>query len=124
LKQVRPTSTVYRFDTMTAGVALDVTFTTAAHDLDADAESAARPVTYVSFAAASTDGARHDVRVYLDTTAQVGRDDVGPHQDLPSSTAPRVLKVIRARARARACRPPRRDATRRVRAATPARRRP
>ena len=88
MKQVRPTSTVYRFDTMTAGVALDVTFTTAAHDLDADAESAARPVTYVSFAAASTDGARHDVRVYLDTTAQVGRDDVGPHQDLPSSTTP------------------------------------
>ena len=73
---MRPTSTVYRFDTMTAGVALDVTFTTAAHDLDADAEASARPVTYVSFAAAATDGAAHDVRVYLDTTAQVVRSSL------------------------------------------------
>lgn len=68
---VWPTQTVYQFQ---AGpVRLNVTFLTA--HLPANIEVMARPVTYVTFSAASSDGQSHSVQTYLDVTAQLCTDN-------------------------------------------------
>ena len=59
--EVTPTRTVYGFEA--GGVALSLTFLSPLlpHDLDV----LARPVTYITWEARATDGAAHDVSVYL-----------------------------------------------------------
>src|SRR5690349_8943833 len=59
--EVFPTRTVYQFSA--CGVRLTLTFLTPTlpHDLDV----MSRPVTYVDFQVASTDGASHDVALYF-----------------------------------------------------------
>ena len=64
---VLPTRTVYTFEG--AGVALTLTFTTAA--LPEDIDILSRPVTYVTYEAKATDGQSHDVAVYFDAAAEI-----------------------------------------------------
>ena len=63
---VLPTRTIYQFEA--GGIALDVTFLTPA--LPGDLDVLARPVTYVVLDARATDGAAHEVQLYLDLTAE------------------------------------------------------
>ena len=68
---VFPTRTLYIF--AGSGVQLNVTFTTPAFtDSQADL---AMPVTYMTFAVASTDGLQHAVSLYYDNTAEVAVAD-------------------------------------------------
>ncbi|WP_240762857.1 glutaminase family protein [Paenibacillus thalictri] len=63
---VRPTSTLYTFTG--GGVTLQVTFTSPL--LMDRLDILSRPASYVTFEAASNDGAVHDVRIYFDATAE------------------------------------------------------
>jgi hypothetical protein len=64
--EVLPTRTLYRFEA--GGVRLGVTFTTPALPQDLDVLS--RPVTYVTWDAAATDGKQHQVSLYFDATGE------------------------------------------------------
>jgi hypothetical protein len=64
---VLPTRTIYTFEG--AGVALTLTFTTAA--LPEDIDILSRPVTYVTYDVKATDGQSHDVAVYFDAAAEI-----------------------------------------------------
>jgi len=64
---VRPTQTSYRFDE--SGVEIRIVFTTPS--LPHDLEVLARPVTYVTWTARSTDGKGHDVQVYFDASTDL-----------------------------------------------------
>jgi hypothetical protein len=64
---VEPTRTVVEF--AGGGVALRLTFATAA--LPDDIDLLARPVTYLTYEARSTDGQVHDVAVYFDANAEL-----------------------------------------------------
>lgn len=70
--EVHPTRTVYRF--AGGGIGLELTFTTPAlpHDLDL----LARPVSYLTSAVESTDGAAHRVELYLDVTGELAVNTV------------------------------------------------
>ncbi len=63
---VLPTRTLYRFEG--AGIRLSLTFLTAA--LPEDLDLVSRPVTYLTWEAASTDGQPHEVQLYFDNTAE------------------------------------------------------
>lgn len=65
--EVLPTRTICEF--AGEGVALTLTFTTAAlpHDLDL----LARPVTYLNYTCRSTDGQEHEISIYFDARAEV-----------------------------------------------------
>jgi hypothetical protein len=65
--EVLPTRTVYEF--AGAGIKLSLTFLTPSlpHDLDV----LSRPLTYLEWTAASTDGASHEVAVYFDAGADL-----------------------------------------------------
>ena len=64
--EVKPTRTIYVFET--PGVELTLTFTTPA--LPDDLMVLARPVTYLTWDAKSADGLAHTVSVYFDATAE------------------------------------------------------
>ncbi|MGE5296577.1 MAG: glutaminase domain-containing protein, partial [Solirubrobacterales bacterium] len=64
---VLPTRTIYTFEG--AGVALTLTFMTAA--LPEDIDILSRPVTYLTYEFRATDGASHDVQVYFDASAEL-----------------------------------------------------
>lgn len=70
--QVLPTRTIYTFDG--GGVRLTLTFMTA--DLPEDLDVLSRPVTYVSWEAASTDTQSHQVSVYFDARSEIAVDHV------------------------------------------------
>jgi hypothetical protein len=88
---VSPTRTLYTFEG--AGVALTLTFMTAALPDDIDVLS--RPVTYLAHEVRSTDGKTHQVAVYFDASAEIAVNE--PRQQIEWSredTAElRVLKV-------------------------------
>ena len=65
--QVLPTRTIYTFED--AGIALTLTFMTAA--LPEDIDLLSRPVTYLTYEFRATDGKSHDVQVYLDASAEL-----------------------------------------------------
>lgn len=65
--EVLPTRTIYRFEG--AGIRLALTFLTPA--LPKDLEVLSRPVTYIVWTAAATDGKSHEVAVYLDASASL-----------------------------------------------------
>jgi len=65
--QVLPTRTIYTFEG--AGIALTLTFMTAA--LPEDIDLLSRPVTYLTYEFRATDGQSHDVQVYLDASAEL-----------------------------------------------------
>ncbi len=65
--QVLPTRTIYTFEG--AGIALTLTFMTAA--LPEDIDLLSRPVTYLTCDFRATDGKSHDVQVYLDASAEL-----------------------------------------------------
>ncbi|MDI9431782.1 MAG: DUF4965 domain-containing protein [Planctomycetota bacterium] len=65
--QVLPTRTIYTFEG--AGIALTLTFMTAA--LPEDIDLLSRPVTYLTYEFRATDGKEHDVQVYLDASAEL-----------------------------------------------------
>ncbi len=64
---VLPTRTIYTFEG--AGVALTLTFMTAA--LPEDIDILSRPVTYLTWETKSTDGKQHEVQVYFDASAEL-----------------------------------------------------
>ncbi|MCX5644292.1 MAG: DUF4965 domain-containing protein [Phycisphaerae bacterium] len=64
---VLPTRTIYTFEG--AGVALQLTFLTAALPQDIDILS--RPVTYLTYSVRATDGKKHEVQVYFDAAADL-----------------------------------------------------
>ncbi len=64
--QVTPTRTIYTFQA--GGVGLTLSFITPA--LPHNIEALARPVTYVAFDVAATDGKPHTVQLYLDASAE------------------------------------------------------
>ena len=64
--QVTPTRTIYQFQAN--GVQLTLSFITPA--LPQNIDVLARPVTYVAFDVAATDGKTHSVQVYLDASAE------------------------------------------------------
>jgi len=63
---VKPLSTIYLFEG--GGISLQVTFTTPL--LPNDMELLSRPISYISFKACSTDGKKHDVKIYFDVTGE------------------------------------------------------
>jgi hypothetical protein len=65
--EVLPTRTIYKFED--AGIALTVTFMTAT--LPYDLNILSKPVTYVIYDAASTDGKEHEVSIYFDAGGEV-----------------------------------------------------
>jgi hypothetical protein len=65
--EVLPTRTIYEF--AGAGVSVTLTFLTPA--LPDDLEVLSRPLTYVEWSAASTDGAEHSVAFFLDAGAEL-----------------------------------------------------
>ncbi len=67
---VTPTRTVYTF--AGEGIKLDLTFLTPA--LAGDMDTLARPVTYLVFDLASTDGKPHKMRIYVDATSHLAVD--------------------------------------------------
>eukprot|EP00026_Physarum_polycephalum_P004399 Phypoly_transcript_04418.p1 GENE.Phypoly_transcript_04418~~Phypoly_transcript_04418.p1 ORF type:complete len:712 (+),score=112.47 Phypoly_transcript_04418:73-2136(+) len=69
---VYPTNTVYVFQA--GGIELTVTFTTPLLPWSLDLLS--RPVTYLTFSAASYDGKAHDVQIYYDNTAEIAVNTV------------------------------------------------
>jgi hypothetical protein len=77
--EVLPTRTIYRFSG--AGVKLELTFLTPALPEDLDVLS--RPLTYVEFAASSTDGKEHEASAYFDA----GSDLVVNTSDQPVAAA-------------------------------------
>lgn len=75
--QVLLTRTVYQFEA--AGVELTLTFLTPL--LCEDLDLVSRPVTYITFSLRSTDGRKHDVRVYFDVTCEWAVDTPGQKVD-------------------------------------------
>ena len=73
---VLPTRTIYEFQE--SGVTLKLTFMTPL--LPDDLMVMSRPVSYVSWEAAATDGKQHDVSVYLDASAELAVNT--PDQDV------------------------------------------
>ena len=71
---VMPTRTVYTF--ADAGVRIVLTFFTPAFPEDLDLLS--RPVTYVNWDVASTDGKKHEVSIYLDADPVLAVNTRGP----------------------------------------------
>jgi hypothetical protein len=65
--EVLPTRTIYTFSG--EGIRLKFTFMTA--DLPNDLNVLARPVTYLTWKAQSTDGHKHDVSVYFDARSEI-----------------------------------------------------
>jgi Domain of unknown function (DUF4965)/Domain of unknown function (DUF5127)/Domain of unknown function (DUF1793)/Domain of unknown function (DUF4964) len=65
--QVLPTRTIYTFEGR--GIRLTFTFMTA--DLPDDVDLLSRPVTYLTWQAASTDGQEHKVSVYFDASSEI-----------------------------------------------------
>ena len=65
--EVLPTRTIYTF--AGAGIQLTLTFTTAA--LPENLEVLSRPVTYLTWAAQSTDSQKHAVSVYFDARSEI-----------------------------------------------------
>ena len=65
--EVLPTRTIYTFEG--AGVALTMTFMTAA--LPEDLDLLSRPVTYLTYRVNATDGREHDVAFYFDASAEI-----------------------------------------------------
>jgi hypothetical protein len=65
--KVFPTRTIYTFSG--AGINLELTFTTPA--LSQDLMVYARPVTYLTWSAKSSDAANHQVQVYLDASPEI-----------------------------------------------------
>lgn len=65
--QVLPTRTIYSFEG--AGVALTLTFMTAA--LPEDLDLLSRPVTYLTYEFRATDGKSHEVSCYFDASAEL-----------------------------------------------------
>jgi hypothetical protein len=65
--EVLPTRTIYTFSG--EGIQLKCTFMTA--DLPNDLNVLARPVTYLTWTAQSTDGHKHDVSVYFDARSEI-----------------------------------------------------
>lgn len=65
--QVLPTRTIYTF----AGDDVQVTLTFMTPDLPDDLDVMSRPVTYLTWAAKSTDGKKHEVAVYFDASSEV-----------------------------------------------------
>ncbi|HET6567693.1 MAG TPA: DUF4965 domain-containing protein [Rhodothermales bacterium] len=63
--EVRPTTTVYRFEA--GGVHLDLTFTTPT--LPEDLDLLSRPVSYITWDVQASDARTHDVALYFDATA-------------------------------------------------------
>jgi len=63
--QVLPTRSIYTFKYQ--GITLNLTFMTPS--LPDDMEVLSRPVTYLTWDVKSTDGAKHDVKLYFDTSA-------------------------------------------------------
>jgi hypothetical protein len=88
---VRPTQTVYTFDA--AGVTLKVTFTTPMLPDDLAALSSA--VAYVTFEARATDAKTHDVRVYLDATAEWAVNQVAQEVTWSRAPGPAGLTLLR-----------------------------
>ncbi len=68
--EVTPTRTIYRF--AGAGISLALTFTTPA--LPGDIDLMVRPLSYLTFEVAATDGAAHAVELYLDASATITTD--------------------------------------------------
>ncbi|MCU0913098.1 MAG: DUF4965 domain-containing protein [Planctomycetes bacterium] len=64
---VLPTRTIYTFEG--AGVALTLTFLTAA--LPEDIDTLSRPVTYLTYAFRATDGKKHEVSLYFDASGEL-----------------------------------------------------
>jgi len=77
--EITPTRTIYEF--AGAGAAVGLTFFTAA--LPGDLDVLSRPLTYLEWTAASTDGGRHQVEIYFDAAA----DLVVNTPDQPVNTA-------------------------------------
>lgn len=71
--RITPTRTMYGFEA--GGIHLDLTFLTPSLPNDLDVLS--RPVTYVTWEVRSTDGATHQVKLYLDATSSlvIDRDE-------------------------------------------------
>lgn len=65
--EITPTRTIYSFED--AGIMLVMTFTTPV--LPYDLAVLSRPVSYVSWRFASTDGREHEVAIYFDATAEL-----------------------------------------------------
>lgn len=79
---VLPTRTIYTFEG--AGVALTLTFMTAA--LPEDIDLLSRPVTYLTYDLKATDGKTHEVSAYLDAAAELVVND--PRQEVICSVPP------------------------------------
>ncbi len=69
--RVWPTRTIYTFEA--GGVAIALTFTSPL--LPDDLELVGRPVTYIAWSVAGSDGASHQVDLYFDHTAELVVDD-------------------------------------------------
>jgi hypothetical protein len=88
---VQPTRTVYVF----AGKAVRVTLTFLTPTLPWDLDLLSRPVTYISWEVASTDGGTHDVQVYFDCGAEiaVNTPDQAVQLDYPAADGLSVARV-------------------------------
>ncbi|MAT72735.1 MAG: glutaminase [Planctomycetaceae bacterium] len=64
---ITPTQTAYEF----AGHGIDLTLTFTTPALPYDVDILARPITYLSFDAKSTDGQEHDVKIYFEASAEL-----------------------------------------------------
>ena len=67
--QVRPRETVYEF--VAGAVALTLTFSTPTFQDERQWDWSSRPITYLSFALSSIDGASHAVQLYFDQTGEL-----------------------------------------------------
>jgi hypothetical protein len=77
--RVLPTRTIYEFEA--GGVGIQLTFMTPA--LAGDLELLARPVTYITWTAHSSDGQPHDVSLYFDASALIAVNT--PEQEVAAS---------------------------------------
>jgi hypothetical protein len=88
---VLPTRTIYTFEG--AGVALTLTFMTAA--LPEDIDLLSRPVTYVTYEFKATDGKSHDVALYGEASAELTVNEPGQPvefsmEDIPGLSAVKI----------------------------------
>ena len=70
--EILPTRTIYSF--AGGGISLDLTFLTPM--LPDDVDLLSRPVTYLIWSAHATDGAKHEVAVYFDVSAELTVEDL------------------------------------------------
>jgi hypothetical protein len=89
--EVLPTRTIYSFANSQIHVSL--TFTTPA--LPEDLDILARPVTYLTWQAASLDGQPHEVSIYYDCLAEIAVDEPGQQVVWSRETVP-GLDVLKA----------------------------